>query len=579
MSTLHREPLDENERRIRLLRIQLIDDKAQYSLIQAPVDRAQYCALSYTWGDHKNRRKVQIDGGTLNVTANLSRALEDAARFFKTAHPDQAEVLLWADQICINQRDDDEKSHQVSMMGDIYQNAQQVLIWLPLGRDIKFGYKNWDAWNDWHRQQIESPQSTSVPQGRVAMSYSSISQPRQDFPVFSEGDSVVKNQLQAWDNIHSIITSPWWERAWGFSEFMLSKNAAFLFGGLSTSMESFQELIELYERNREAHSKFCTLTHNMLKHQEGQGAKESKFCGCFGRKRKTLQKDPATAKEQRQYLRRHSQHLINLAPYWSRVNGYFKAKAERNAEERINPIHLSTLMRQARNCKVSDPRDRLYALLSLAGPGHKIKIDYSLSVSAVLTGAARSIIQKDRRLDVFAMACEDKSTGVSSWDLPSWVPSWSTKNDPDSPYREFLRQIQYPMARQSYGGGGAGTRASESSSPVVFFFPDGILQAKGIFVDRLAALVAEDESKLFRTFVTEMGRKVSTVRKAEVGDEIWIFFGADEVFTLHKEDELYSILGHAMVKEANGQTSDVLLGSMMDRLREGAVSASDIRIR
>jgi len=37
---------------------------------------------------------------------------------------------LWVDAICLNQADNDEKSIQVGLMGDIYRQARRILIWL-----------------------------------------------------------------------------------------------------------------------------------------------------------------------------------------------------------------------------------------------------------------------------------------------------------------------------------------------------------------------------------------------------------------------------------------------------------------
>jgi hypothetical protein len=37
---------------------------------------------------------------------------------------------LWADAICINQKDDIEKGHQVKKMGKVYENAKGVPVWL-----------------------------------------------------------------------------------------------------------------------------------------------------------------------------------------------------------------------------------------------------------------------------------------------------------------------------------------------------------------------------------------------------------------------------------------------------------------
>ncbi|KAK3984904.1 heterokaryon incompatibility protein-domain-containing protein [Cladorrhinum sp. PSN332] len=39
-------------------------------------------------------------------------------------------LIIWIDQICINQGDAAEKSHQVGLMGRIYSSAAEVLVWL-----------------------------------------------------------------------------------------------------------------------------------------------------------------------------------------------------------------------------------------------------------------------------------------------------------------------------------------------------------------------------------------------------------------------------------------------------------------
>lgn len=39
----------------------------------------------------------------------------------------------WVDAICVHQSDDKEKSHQIQMMGQIYQGALRTLLWLGLG--------------------------------------------------------------------------------------------------------------------------------------------------------------------------------------------------------------------------------------------------------------------------------------------------------------------------------------------------------------------------------------------------------------------------------------------------------------
>lgn len=38
--------------------------------------------------------------------------------------------VIWIDQICINQSDVEEKSHQVALMSHIYKYCKEVFLWL-----------------------------------------------------------------------------------------------------------------------------------------------------------------------------------------------------------------------------------------------------------------------------------------------------------------------------------------------------------------------------------------------------------------------------------------------------------------
>lgn len=48
---------------------------------------------------------------------------------------------IWADAVCINQNDVDERSSQVGIMSDIYSSAKGCQIWLGTVEEIK-------AWPD-----------------------------------------------------------------------------------------------------------------------------------------------------------------------------------------------------------------------------------------------------------------------------------------------------------------------------------------------------------------------------------------------------------------------------------------------
>lgn len=86
-------------------------------------DLPAFQALSYTWGSLERLYQIFIDDKKLLITSNLLEALLGVQK--------ESEVrVLWADAICINQNVIVERTQQVQLMGTIYHNPTQVLIWL-----------------------------------------------------------------------------------------------------------------------------------------------------------------------------------------------------------------------------------------------------------------------------------------------------------------------------------------------------------------------------------------------------------------------------------------------------------------
>jgi hypothetical protein len=82
-----------------------------------------YDALSYVWGNPDDQVTIVCNSATVPIRKNLYAALVDVWR----SHPEKS---IWADALCINQRDLPEKSVQVASMHHIYAKAEKVLIWL-----------------------------------------------------------------------------------------------------------------------------------------------------------------------------------------------------------------------------------------------------------------------------------------------------------------------------------------------------------------------------------------------------------------------------------------------------------------
>ena len=112
---LHILPSPERDRRLEC-KLKLI------SLDDAPV----YEALSYVWGTEPPSVTIVCNGKHLTIRPELSYAL---ARL-RLKHITR---IIWADALCINQNDNQEKSHQVPLMSMIFSQAATVNVWLGHG--------------------------------------------------------------------------------------------------------------------------------------------------------------------------------------------------------------------------------------------------------------------------------------------------------------------------------------------------------------------------------------------------------------------------------------------------------------
>ncbi|KAK0633784.1 heterokaryon incompatibility protein-domain-containing protein, partial [Immersiella caudata] len=82
-----------------------------------------YVALSYVWGSSDRAHELECNGHKVLITQTLEAALRHLR--------DQAENrCLWIDQICINQDNDEDRTHQLHIMKRIYQMATKVVSWL-----------------------------------------------------------------------------------------------------------------------------------------------------------------------------------------------------------------------------------------------------------------------------------------------------------------------------------------------------------------------------------------------------------------------------------------------------------------
>lgn len=93
------------------------------AIISMSEEPASYEAISYCWGPIELSTRILVN----KIEYRLNPSLADALRRFRSEHGTR---YLWADALCINQCDNDEKSQQVSRIQLIFRKASAVLVWL-----------------------------------------------------------------------------------------------------------------------------------------------------------------------------------------------------------------------------------------------------------------------------------------------------------------------------------------------------------------------------------------------------------------------------------------------------------------
>ncbi|KAF2647182.1 hypothetical protein K491DRAFT_763823 [Lophiostoma macrostomum CBS 122681] len=217
--------LSPDSRDIRLLTLQsgAFNDEIRCStrIVSLDIDPV-YETISYAWGSPQDTKPIFLDGQEVYVRISLELVLRHLRK------PDQS-LLLWADAICINQKNVTEKSHQVSMMGEIYSKCQRVYIWLGVP-DFPHGDKNQIAVNPFglaehfadDKHYSELPGYATSPSGDAS---------------FDLENASFQN---LWKGLRAALASPWWTRLWCVQEVLLSPKALLLFGHWSISWDRFR---------------------------------------------------------------------------------------------------------------------------------------------------------------------------------------------------------------------------------------------------------------------------------------------------------------------------------------------------
>ncbi|KAI9678522.1 MAG: hypothetical protein M1822_007465 [Bathelium mastoideum] len=201
------QPLNHHNDEIRLLEIlQDFDGETVRCnlVVTSLINPAAYVALSYTWVDPLG---VGAPPAYEDVVLNgelfaAGRNLVDALRYLRS----QGTRWIWADALSINQSDLEERGQQVLRMGQVYEKAKQVVVWLgPATND-----------SDTALQFIE----TLAGQKRVS----------EDTAAQWLNDTLYRTHTNEWKAIANLLKRRWWTRAWVVQETVRAKEVNFVCG-------------------------------------------------------------------------------------------------------------------------------------------------------------------------------------------------------------------------------------------------------------------------------------------------------------------------------------------------------------
>ncbi|KAI0423746.1 heterokaryon incompatibility protein-domain-containing protein [Xylaria sp. FL1042] len=433
----------------------LYDDPIVCRLHVALISEAMlsYTALSYTWkldfetpyirALEQSLPKVSISCNSFEVPIgrNLFQAI-------KRIRQPLASVMLWADALCINQNDVQERTQQVRKMASIFKNAFQLVIWL--GENNNNSYDG-DApsmafpglcriVNRWREREDHS--------GRIPIAtYSSVF-PDQTCDTF---DEPLAADDEIWSDILHFYNRRWFRRLWVLQEVALARSAVAIWGASKISWEWIGLAAAIIRTN------YPRLT----------GLREN---------------------SQKVGYMAYSMSLNPRAVPTGIINAYFMYRISRSqAYFKAPHFTFHQLLTLTRQFRCEDPRDQIYGILGiptidqpLAQETPFIIPDYTKSVAEVYQEVAAKILDSSGSLELLSSVQRDAGS-PEHYDtkLPTWVPQW----------RFVITQTLAPLepsANFNPAGGRCMQRKRDSDASV--------LVIRGIEVDTVSAVTRDRRS-------------------------------------------------------------------------------------
>ena len=192
--------------------------------------------LSYAWGPSDNLKYLVTEDGLIPLTLSLHSALQ-------RLRSESDIVTIWADAVCINQDNNEEKSEQVAMMGDIYLQAVRTRIWLgESDKQFRRAFKGLRILGTQaeHLASLTGEESfegkSRIFWKKMRRTFRSILTQRGD--IFQYAREPYHNRADLKD-VWAVLELPWFNRVWVLQEFVLSRDILVICGEFEMAWDLF----------------------------------------------------------------------------------------------------------------------------------------------------------------------------------------------------------------------------------------------------------------------------------------------------------------------------------------------------
>lgn len=191
----------------------------------------EYRAISYEWGPAPASRPIAIDGKELEIRINLWNFLDTFRQYADN------DVLLWIDQISIDQASIQERNYHVHLMSRIFADARNVVAWvgpstLQVSQIDKVIQRHMDCPLDCNHDRKRSLCERDM----CALCSAIATHTTSSVDIRSGGKCFLRyawrlNPAESMADLVSIGTATYWTRLWVAQEILLARKLFFLLGG------------------------------------------------------------------------------------------------------------------------------------------------------------------------------------------------------------------------------------------------------------------------------------------------------------------------------------------------------------